>query len=124
LKRADLLFGGLLCAGFGLKSGRAPAQLSNARLELGLFDQALRVAVDQATDRTPCFGQLPGESVELKLVRMSLKRVEPPLVLLDNERRVFQQPTDLGPNRLIERLDSHQSSSASELAVEPAAMDD
>jgi len=40
-------------------------------------------------------------------VRMSLDGVEPPLVFLDNERGVFQQPTDLGPNRLIERLDSH-----------------
>ena len=56
LKRADLLFGGLLFAGFGLKSGQAPAQFSKARLKLGLFDQSLRIAVDQAADRTPCFG--------------------------------------------------------------------
>src|SRR3954452_15886625 len=53
---------------------------------------------------------------------MSLKRVEPPLVLLDHERRGFQQTTDLGPNRLIERLHSHEPSIASELAVEPAAI--
>jgi hypothetical protein len=48
-----LLFGRLLFAGLSLKSGQAPAQLSDARLELGLLDQALRIAVDQAIDRTP-----------------------------------------------------------------------
>src|SRR5215207_11741819 len=53
---------------------------------------------------------------------MSLDGVEPPLVLLDHEHGVFQQPTDLGPNRLIERLDSHEPSIASELAVKPAAI--
>src|SRR5829696_1815428 len=53
---------------------------------------------------------------------MSLDGVEPPLVLLDHERGVFQQPTDLGPNRLIERLHSHQPSITPELAVEPAAI--
>jgi len=109
-------------AGFGLKSGQAPAQLSDARLELGLLDQALRIAVDQTADRTPCFGQLAGESVQLKLARMGLKRVEASLVLLDHERRVLQQPTDLGPNRLIERLHSHQPRITSERAVEPAAI--
>src|SRR3954453_8000839 len=122
LKRAGLLFGPLLLAGLGFKSGQAPTQLSDARFELGFLDQALRIAVDQAVNRTPHFGQLAGEGVELKLVWMSLKRVEPPLVLLDHERRVFQQPTDLGPNRLIEQLHSHEPSITSELAVESAAI--
>src|SRR5215218_9011308 len=53
---------------------------------------------------------------------MSLDGVEPPPVLLDHERGVLQQTTDLGPNRLIERLHSHEPSIASELAVEPAAI--
>ena len=112
----------MLFASFGLKSGQAPPQLSDARLELGFLDQALRIAVDQAVDRTPCFGQLAGESVQFELARMSLKRVEASLVLLDHERRVLQQPTDLGPDRLIERLHSHQPSITSERAVEPAAI--
>ena len=51
LKGADLLFGGLLVSDFGLKSGCAPAQVSDPRLELGLFDQAIGIAVDQAADR-------------------------------------------------------------------------
>src|SRR5215210_7943762 len=53
---------------------------------------------------------------------MRLKRVEAPLVFLYDERGILQQPTDLGPNRLIERLDGNQPSIASELAVEPAAI--
>ena len=109
-------------AGFGLKSGHTPAQLSKARLELGLFDQSLRIAVDQAADRTPCFGQLPGESVQFELARISLKRVEAPLIFLDNQRGVLQQPTNLGPNRFVERLDGNQPSIASAFAVEPAAI--
>src|SRR5215213_7054782 len=53
---------------------------------------------------------------------MGLERVEATLVFLDHKSGVFQQPTDLSPNRLIERLDSDQSSIASERAVEPAAI--
>src|SRR3712207_8965326 len=50
LKGADLLFGDLLCAGFSLKSGGTPAQVSNPRLELGFVDQALSIAVDQRSE--------------------------------------------------------------------------
>ncbi len=122
LKGADLLFGGLLFSDFGFKSGCAPAQVSDPRLELGLFDQALGIAVDQAVDRAASFSELAGESIAFELTGMSLDRVETSLIFLYDERGVFQQPTDLGPDRLIERLNRDQSSIASDLAVEPAAI--
>ena len=53
---------------------------------------------------------------------MSLDCVETPLVFLDYEPGVLQQPTDFGPRGLVERFDRDQPSIASELAVEPAAI--
>ena len=53
---------------------------------------------------------------------MGLKRVKASLVLLDHKSGVLQQPTDLGPDRLIERLHSHEPRITSERAVEPAAI--
>lgn len=53
---------------------------------------------------------------------MSLHRVQPPLVFLNHERGVFQQPTNLRPYGIIKRLDRNQPCIASKLAVEAAAI--
>src|SRR4051812_39313525 len=39
---------------------------------------------------------------------MRLHRVQPSLVFRNDERGVFQQPTNLGPNGIIERLDRNR----------------
>ena len=44
------------------------------------------------------------------------------MILLQNARRVFQQPADLVPDGRVERLDRDQSGIAAELTVEPAAI--
>jgi hypothetical protein len=122
LKGADLLFGSLLFSDVSLKSGCAPAQVSDPRLELGLLDQTLGIAVDQAADRAASFGELTGESVAFELTGMRLDRVETSLIFSYDERGVLQQPTDLGPDSLIKGLNRDQPSIASEFAVEPAAI--
>src|SRR4051812_8341387 len=53
---------------------------------------------------------------------MRLHRVQPPLVFRNYERRVFQQPTNLGPHGLIERLDRNQPRITTGLTVEAAAI--
>src|SRR3954454_22489533 len=53
---------------------------------------------------------------------MRLHRVQPPLGFLNHERGVFQQPTNLGPHGIIERLDRNQPCIAAKLAVEAAAI--
>ena len=69
LQRADLLIGFLLGLGFSFQPGCPPAQLGQARLELRLLDQSLRVAVDQPLDRTARLGQLTVESIEFEPMR-------------------------------------------------------
>src|SRR3954451_8596842 len=53
---------------------------------------------------------------------MRLHRVQPSLVFRNDERGVFQQPTNLGPNGIIERLDRNQPRIATGLTVEAAAI--
>src|SRR3954447_18752474 len=53
---------------------------------------------------------------------MRLHRVQPPLVFRNYERGVFQQPTNLGPHGIIERLDRSQPRIATGLTVEAAAI--
>jgi len=53
---------------------------------------------------------------------MRLHRVQPPLVFRNYERGVFQQPTNLGPHGIIERLDRNQPRITTELTVEAAAI--
>src|SRR4051812_36865742 len=53
---------------------------------------------------------------------MRLHRVQPPLVFLNYERGVFQQPTNLGPHGIIERLDRDQPRITTGLTVEAAAI--
>jgi hypothetical protein len=52
-----------------LKPCRAPAQVSDTRLELWLLNQPFGIAVDQATNRAACFGKLASESIKLWLAR-------------------------------------------------------
>src|SRR3954471_14817493 len=53
---------------------------------------------------------------------MRLHRVQPPLVFCNYERGVFQQPTNLGPHGIIERLDRNQPRITTGLTVEAAAI--
>src|SRR3954452_11354640 len=122
LKGADLLLSGLLSIDLRLKPCRTPAQVSDARLKLWLLNQPLGIAVDQATDRAARFGKLTGESIKLWLARMCLHRVQPPLIFLDYERGVFQQPTNLRPHGIIERLNRKQPRIATELTMKAAAI--
>jgi hypothetical protein len=122
LKGADPLLSGLLSIDLRFKPCRTPAQVSDARLKLWLLNQPLGITVDQATDRAARFGKLAGESIKLRLVRMSLHRIQPPLIFRDYERRVFQQPTNLGPHGIIERLDRNQPRIATELTMKAAAI--
>ena len=87
-----------------------------------LLDQAFGVAVDDAVDRAAGLDDLTLEGVELEPTRAGLYRVEAPLVLLQDPRRVLQQPADLVPDGRVERLDRDQPGVAAELAVEPAAI--
>jgi hypothetical protein len=64
LKGMDLLLSGLLGTSLGLKPCRAPAQISDARLKLGLLNQPFGIAVDQAPDCAARFGKLAGESIK------------------------------------------------------------
>ena len=109
-------------AGLSLEPRRAPAQLRDTRLELGLFDQSLGVAVDEAVGRTTRLGQLAADRVELEQARVGLHHVQAPLILLQHARRVLQQPADLGPHGRIERLGRHQLGVAPALAMELAAV--
>ncbi|EIM31251.1 hypothetical protein U0023_26560 (plasmid) [Microvirga lotononidis] len=122
LERSDLLSGLLLGLGFGFQPGCPAAQLSEARFELGLLDQALRVAVDQPLDGAARLRQLTAESIEFELVRGGLDRIQAALILFDDPCRVVEQPTDLAPYRLIEPIDRNQAGIASPLAVEPGAV--
>src|SRR3954451_12322666 len=54
------------------------------------------------------------------MARMRLHRVQPPLVFRNYERGVFQQPTNLGPHGIIERLDRNQPRITTGLTVEAA----
>src|SRR3954451_1730772 len=56
------------------------------------------------------------------MARMRLHRVQPPLVFRNYERGVFQQPTNLGPHGIIERLDRNQPRIATELPMKAAAI--
>jgi hypothetical protein len=121
LERSDLLSGLLLGLGFGFQPGRPAAQLSEARFELRLLDQALRVAVDQPLDGAARLRQLTA-GIEFELVRGGLDRIQAALILFDNPCRVVEQPTDLAPDRLIEPIDRNQAGIASSLTVEPGAV--
>ena len=66
VQRADLLIGFLLGLGFSFQPGCPAAQRGQARLEFGLLDQPLRVAVDQSLDRAARLGQLTVKSIEFE----------------------------------------------------------
>ena len=53
-------------------------------------------------------------------MRRGLHGVQAPLILLDDPRRVVEQPTDFAPHRLIKRLRGDQPGIAPEGAVEAA----
>src|SRR3954470_14225343 len=53
---------------------------------------------------------------------MRLHRVQPPLVFRNYERGGFQQPTNLGPHGIIERLDCNPPRITTGLTVEAAAI--
>jgi hypothetical protein len=53
---------------------------------------------------------------------MRLHRVQPPLVFRNYERGVLQQPTNLGPHGIIERLDRNQPRIAAELIMKAASI--
>jgi hypothetical protein len=122
LEGAGLFPGGVQRAGFGFEARHAPAQLGDARFELGFFDQPFGEAVNEPPDRAASLGQPAAEGVELKPTWAGLHRIQAPLVFIQHARGVLQQPADLGPHGLVERLDRHQPGVASALAVIPAAV--
>src|SRR4051794_791287 len=94
-------------------------EAGDARLELGLVDQAVGVAVDEprhgaAQLRDPGF-----DHVELRTVAAAPPRlVEASFVLGRDPGRVPQQPLDLVPDRLIEPVRAHLRVRAHALAAE------
>src|ERR1700761_6213950 len=112
----------LQLAGFGFEPCRTPTEFSNARLKLGLLDQSFSVTVDEPSNRAAGFGQPAVDRVEFQPTWAGLRCIQAPLVLRQHTLGILQQPTHLGPYRLIERLNRHQPRVAPTLTMEPAAV--
>src|SRR3954453_22251884 len=114
---------GLLQRGrLGLEPGDPTTQLHEPWLELRLADQALGVTVDQPVDAATELVDPAFDGIELETAGTGLRGGQPSLVLLQDTRRVRQEPADLVPDGRIERLDRDQPGVAAELAMEPAAI--
>ena len=80
VQRADLLIRFLLSLGFSFQPARSGGARSQARLELGLLDQTLGVAVDQSLDRAVGLGELTVESIAFEPMRRGMHGVQAPLI--------------------------------------------
>jgi hypothetical protein len=91
-----------------LKLSHAQLQSCNTRFELGLLDEALRVAVDEAIDSAPKRRHLACEPCDL-LGRPGLagRLADAPSILLCHAARLFQQRPDMMPDHLFEPVAAH-----------------
>ena len=113
--------GGLIPQGHGLLlPTRDPLpKARDARLELGLVDQAFGVAVDEPRDGAAQLRDLGLDDVEFRTIAPAPPRlVEAPLVLGRDPGRVPQQLLDLVPDRLVEPVGAHLRVRAHPLAAE------
>ena len=88
-----------------LQARQAPPQPSDTRLELGLLDQALGVAVDQPADPAPQPLQLGLDGRKVPRLEVATSAAaEPPLVFRRDPTRIAQQPLDLAPDGRLETV--------------------
>src|SRR4051794_28718812 len=94
-------------------------QAGDARLELGLVDQAVGVAVDEPPRGAAQLRALGLDIAELRTAAPAPPcLVEAPLVLGRDPGRVPQQPLDLAPDRPVEPVGAHLRVRAHPLAAE------
>src|SRR3954449_11489930 len=113
--------GGLIPQGRGplLPAFDPLPEAGDARLELGLVDQAVGVAVDEPRHGAAQLRDLGFDHVELRTVAAAPPRlVEASFVLGRDPGRVPQQPLDLVPDRRVEPVRAHLRVRAHALAAE------
>src|SRR4051812_20667991 len=93
-------------------------EAGDARLELGLVDQAVGVAVDEPRHGAAQLRDLSFDHVELRTVAAAPRLVEASFVLGRDPGRVPQQPLDLVPDRRVEPVRAHLRVRAHALAAE------
>src|SRR4051794_22983014 len=113
--------GGLIPQGRGplLPAFDPLPEAGDARLELGLVDQAVGVAVDEPRRGAAQLRDLSFDHVELRTVAAALPRlIKASFVLGRDPGRVPQQPLDLVPDRRVEPVRAHLRVRAHALAAE------
>ncbi len=122
LQRMRLLGGVLKRCGIGFELGDAPAQARQPRLEFGLADHALGVAVDQPADAAAQLRELALECLQLGPVRPGAHGLQAAPAFLGDAGRFIEQSAHLGPDRRVQRLDRQRPSLAAALAIEAGAV--
>ena len=91
-----------------LKLGKALFQTRDARLELLLVDEALRIAVDQPTDAAPHRRYLLIETDDLVRHRGTIMRqADASPIFVDHAVRLLQERSHLAPNNLLQLVAAH-----------------
>ena len=99
-----MLGGVLKRCGIGLELGDALAHAGEPRLELGLADHALGVAVDQPADAAAQFGKLALDCFQLGPARPGSHGLQAALVFSCNARRILKQSANLVPDCRVQPL--------------------
>ena len=107
---------------FRLKSGDASTQRRKPGFELLFFNDAFGIAVDQALDAPAKLGDLAADGIGFTRLTDPSRRLQTPLILIEDAGRIAQHVTHLVPDRRVEDIDRDARTIASALAIEPLAL--
>jgi len=106
-----------------LELGKALFQTRDARLELGLVDESLRIAVDQPSDAAPHRDYVLIEAGDLVRHRGSITRqADASPKFVGHAVRLLQERSHLAPNDLLQLVAAHGPVAANRFAVEAVAV--